>query len=178
MNVGLPRKVIWNSRPVTTGIFKESVSGRVRVRRLGLEGDKQADLTVHGGVEKAVYAYPSEHYEQWKVALGDQSLPWGMFGENLTTEGLLEQEVRLGDKFRINSATLMVTQPRFPCYKLEIKFGTMQMVRRFQESGRSGFYLAVLEEGDLDTGDRIDLIRRNTLNPTVSEVFSSETTEA
>ena len=178
MNVGLPREVIWNSRLVTTGIFKESVSGLVRVRKLGLEGDKQVDLTVHGGVEKAVYAYPSEHYEHWKVALGDRSLPWGMFGENLTTEGLLEQEVRLGDEFRINSATVMVTQPRFPCYKLGIKFGTMQMVRRFQKSGRSGFYLAVLEEGEVEAGDRIDLLHRNTSNPTVSEAFSSVTTEA
>lgn len=161
---------------MTTGIFKEPVAGRVTVRRLGLDGDKQADLRVHGGPEKAVYAYPSEHYEYWKTELGRQ-LSWGMFGENLTTQGLREDQVHLEDEFRIGSATLVVTQPRFPCYKLGIKFGTMEMVSRFQATGRSGFYLSVRKEGELQAGDQIELIRRNITSPTILEVFASERTE-
>jgi MOSC domain-containing protein YiiM len=178
VNVGLPRNVIWNSHNVSTGIFKEPIAGRVKVRRLGFDGDKQADLTVHGGPEKAVYAYPSEHYEFWRAELGRTSLPWGMFGENLTTQGLLEDMVRLRDEYRIGSATVVVTQPRFPCYKLGIRFGTMEMVSRFQASGRSGFYLSVLEEGEVGAGDTIELIRRETSYPTVSDDFAAERGES
>jgi MOSC domain-containing protein YiiM len=179
VNVGLPREVLWNKRSFTTGIFEEPVEDRVRLRRLGLDGDEQVDLTVHGGPEKAAYACPSEHYEYWRAEVGRHSLPWRMFGENLTTQGLLEDQVRVGDEFRIQSATLVVTQPRFPCYKLGIKFGTMEMVNRFQASGRSGFYLAVLQEGEIQAGDEIELIRRNTSSshPTISEVFAAETRE-
>jgi MOSC domain-containing protein YiiM len=176
VNVGFPREVLWNLRKVSTGIFKEPVAGRVRVRRLGLVGDRQADLTVHGGPEKAVYAYPSEHYHYWRTEL-NRPLPWGMFGENLTTEGLLEDAVHLGDKLRIGSAAMAVTRPRFPCYKLGIKFGSMNMVRRFQASGRSGFYLSVLEEGEIASGDEIEVISREESNPTISEVFTSEPAE-
>jgi MOSC domain-containing protein YiiM len=163
---------------VTTGIFKQPVTGRVRVGRLGLDGDKQADLTVHGGPQKAVYAYPSEHYEFWKAELNRSSLPWGMFGENLTTQGLLEDAVHVGDEFRSGSAMLVVTQPRLPCYKLGIKFGAMEMVSRFQASGRSGFYLSVLKEVEVGAGDQIELIRSETLQPTIAEVFKSEAGEA
>jgi MOSC domain-containing protein YiiM len=176
VNVGLPREVVWNTRSVTTSIFKESVAGPIRVQRLGLDGDKQADLTVHGGPEKAVYAYPSEHYEYWRAELR-RSLPWGMFGENLTTQGVLEDEVRLEDEFRIGTATVKVTQPRFPCYKLGIKFGTMEMVHRFHASGRSGFYLAVLKQGEIEAGDKIELVRQNISYPTISEIFTSEARE-
>ena len=177
VNVGSCRQIIWNSRPLTIGIFKEPIAGRVRLGRLGFDGDKQADLTVHGGPEKAVYAYPSEHYDYWGRELGPPPLPWGMFGENLTTQGLREDEVRLGDEFRVGSATLAVTRPRFPCYKLGIKFGTMNMVKRFQASGRSGFYLSVLEEGEIVAGDKIQLIYRDSSSPTISEVFTSNPTE-
>ena len=177
VNIGLPREVLWNGHAVTTAIFKEPVAGRITIRRLGLDGDKQADLSVHGGAEKAVYAYPAEHYDYWKTELSRASLPWGMFGENLTTLGLLEDAVHLEDEFRIGKATLVVTQPRFPCYKLGIKFGTMQMVKQFQASGRSGFYLSVFEEGEIGAGDKIELIRRDTSHPTVSEIFMSEPAE-
>lgn len=172
MNVSLPKTVVWNGTAVRTGIFKRPVTGRVKVRLFGLEGDGQADLTVHGGLEKAVYVYPSKHYEYWQHELR-QALPWGMFGENITTEGLLEDEVRIGDRLRIGSAELIVTQPRFPCYKLGIKFGQMEIVRRFLESGRSGFYLAVLVEGEVAAGDSIDLLSRDENSPSIADVFGS-----
>jgi len=140
---------------------------------LGLDGDGQADLTVHGGVGKAVYAYPSEHYSYWQYEL-KRDLPWGMFGENLTTVGLLEDSVRLGDRFRVGSVELEVTQPRFPCYKLGIKFGSMEMIKRFQASGRSGFYLSVSGEGDIAKGDSINIVESDIEKPTIAEIFASE----
>src|SRR5690349_3355803 len=123
VNVGMPREVEVDGQTVTTGIFKEPVAGRVAVRRHNLDGDRQADLTVHGGKDKAVYAYPSEHYDFWKQELPEMNLPFGMFGENLTTTGLFEKEVHIGDTFKVGTAILQVTQPRLPCYKLAIKFG-------------------------------------------------------
>jgi MOSC domain-containing protein YiiM len=143
------------------------------VETLGLQGDAQADLTVHGGKEKAVYAYPSEHYEYWKNQL-QVDLSLGMFGENLTTQGLLEISVHTGDCFQVGSAELIVTQPRFPCYKLGMKFDSMEMVKRFQLSGRSGFYLAVLKEGEIAAGDQIREITPNTNASTIAEIFKSE----
>jgi MOSC domain-containing protein YiiM len=174
VNVGRPQTVRWNGRDERTSIFKEPVPGHLRVRRLGLEGDEQADLTVHGGPEKAVYAYPSEHYAYWRTQLSLASLPWGSFGENLTLGGFLEDKVHSGDELRIGSATLAVTRPRFPCYKLGIRFGSMDMVKKFQDSGRSGFYLRVVEEGEVAAGDDVELIRENKSNPTISEVFVSQ----
>jgi MOSC domain-containing protein YiiM len=174
VNLGLARDVVWNGQNVRTGIFKEPVAGRVSIRTLGLEGDEQADVAVHGGKKKAVYAYPSEHYDFWKVELDRRSLRWGMFGENLTTQGLLEDEVRVGDEYRIGSASVLVTQPRFPCYKLGIKFGSMEMVKRFQRAARSGFYLSVKQEGDLRAGDGIELIRSYTTQPTIMDVFKEK----
>lgn len=164
---------MYGDRNVSTGIFKLPIAGRVRVRTLGLQGDGQADLTVHGGPAKAVYSYPSEHYKYWQEQLG-LNLPYGMFGENLTTKCLLESSVHLGDRFQAGSAELTVSQPRFPCYKLGIKFGMMEMVKRFQESGKSGFYLAVAKEGEFEAGDTLNLISRNANNPTVAEVFTSD----
>src|SRR6185295_12623664 len=140
VQVGLPREVAWHGKAVLTGIFKQPVAGPVLVRALNLEGDVQADLAVHGGADKAVYAYPAEHYELWRRELPDLDLPWGAFGENLTTSGLDEDSVCLGDRFRIGGAELVVTQPRLPCYKLEVRFGRDGMVRRFLESRRTGFY--------------------------------------
>jgi MOSC domain-containing protein YiiM len=178
VNIGAVRQVLWNNRGITTGIFKEPVGGRVRIRKPGVEGDTQADLSVHGELEKAVYGYPSEHYEYWKTELRTSSLPRGMFGENLTTHGLLEESVHIGDVFRVGSANLLVTGPRFPCYKLGIKFGTMEMVSRFQASGRSGFYFSVLKEGEVEAGDRIELIHSEMANPRISEAFMSQAGES
>jgi MOSC domain-containing protein YiiM len=143
VNVGLPREVEWRGRSVTTGIFKSPAEGRIPVRTLNLDGDRQADLSVHGGPEKAVYGYPSEHYEFWRDELPGVHLPPGSFGENLTTEGLLETGLRIGDRLRIGSAVLRVTQPRMPCSKLGVRFQREDMVKRFLASGRSGFYFAV-----------------------------------
>lgn len=174
INVGVPREVFWNDKPVRTSIFKNPVAGRIVVNRLGLEGDTQSDLTVHGGPEKALYAYPVEHYEYWKRLLEKPMLPYGMFGENLTTQGVLEPHVHVGDRLRIGSAELVVTQPRFPCYKLGIKFGTMEMVKRFQSSGRSGFYLAVAKTGEVCSGDSIELVSQSTSTLTIAEIFMAE----
>jgi len=171
LNVGTPREVTLKNRIITTGIFKEPVQGRVMLRRLNIDGDKQADLSVHGGADKAVYVYPKEHYEYWRQKLPNMKLPWGMFGENFTTEGLLEDAVRIGDRFRIGTAEMKVTQPRLPCYKLGIKFGRADMVKRFLASGRTGFYLAVLREGLVGAGDTIELIGRNANNATVAEII-------
>jgi MOSC domain-containing protein YiiM len=170
LNVGLPRQVTWKGKPVTTGIFKEPVAGRLMMRTLNLDGDKQADLTVHGGPDKAVYVYPAEHYNYWRQEFPDMELPWGMFGENLTTEGLLEQDVNVGDRFRIASAEVIVTQPRMPCYKLGIRFGRADILRRFLASERTGFYLAVIHEGDVGVGDAIERISRDANNITVTDI--------
>jgi len=177
VNVGSPRNVLWNRDNVTTAIFKEPIAGRVKIRTLGLDGDKQADLTAHGGPKKAVYAYPSEHYEFWKRELDQASMPWGMFGENLTTQGLLEDEVQLMDEYRIGSATLVVTRPRFPCYKLGIKFESMEMISRFQTNGRSGFYFSVKEEGEVSAGDGIELIQSHKAQPTIATILASKREE-
>jgi MOSC domain-containing protein YiiM len=152
---------MWNGRKVLTGIFKEPVEGRVTVRRLNLEGDGQADLTVHGGPEMAVYAYPSESYVFWLEQFPEMMLPWGMFGENLTVEGLREDTVHVGDHFQVGSAHLMVTQPRMPCYKLGMKFGRDDMIERFLKSGLTGFYCAVVKEGEVAAGDPITLLQRD-----------------
>ena len=173
INIGRPRNVVYSGRIVATGIFKTPITGRIKVRVAGLEGDGQADLTVHGGPAKAVYTYPSEHYGYWEKQL-KVNLPYGMFGENLTTRGLLEESVHIGDRYQAGSTELTVTQPRFPCYKLGIKFAAMAMVKEFRDSGRSGFYLAVSKEGELQKGDTLNLINRNANNPTIAEIFNSE----
>lgn len=170
INIGLPRTVTWQGKPVITGIFKEPVSGPVVLRTLNLEGDRQADLAVHGGVDKAVYVYPVEHYDYWRAQLPDTPLPWGSFGENFTSQGLLEDEVNIGDRFRIGTAEVMVTQPRLPCYKLGVKFGRADMVKRFLSSRRTGFYLAVLKEGQVTAGDAIELLRRDENGVTVADL--------
>jgi MOSC domain-containing protein YiiM len=170
INVGQPREVTWQGKTVTTGIFKEPVSGPVKLRLLNLEGDQQADLTVHGGADKAIYIYPAEHYAYWRDELPDMQLPWGMFGENFTTEGLWEDQVNIGDRFRIGAAELIVTQPRLPCYKLGLKFGRVDMVKRFLASRRTGFYLAVLQEGEVKAGDAIELVSRDENNVTVADI--------
>ena len=162
VHVGRPRLVMRNGEPVSTGIFKEPIEGRVMMRTLNLDGDRQADLSVHGGPHKAVYVYPSEHYDFWKREFPEMDLPWGVFGENFTTTGLLETEINIGDRFRIAEAEVMVTQPRMPCYKLGIRFGRTDIIKRFLQSEHTGFYLAVLKEGEVGTGDEFSLIERDT----------------
>jgi MOSC domain-containing protein YiiM len=170
VNVGLPRDVTSKGRVVTTGIFKEPVEGAVRLRTLNLDGDRQADLKVHGGVHKAVYAYPAEHYDYWRRKLPGVELPWGMFGENLTTEGLFESKVNVGDQFRIGSAELVASQPRLPCYKLAVKFGRDDILKLFLESRRTGFYFAVLKEGEVRADDAIELISSDAHKVTIAEI--------
>ena len=170
INIGLPRTVNFQGQAVTTGIFKESVKGRIKLRRLNLDGDKQADLTVHGGLDKALYAYPAEHYDYWKKRIPNMMLSWGMFGENLTTEGLLEDQVNVGDVFRIGSSEIVATQPRMPCYKLGVKFGRMDIIRQFMNSKLTGIYFRVLKEGAIGAGDEIELISRDMNNVTVKDI--------
>jgi MOSC domain-containing protein YiiM len=170
INVGLPQEIDWRGEPVRTSIFKAPVAGPVHVSTLNVEGDRQSDLSVHGGRDKAVYAYPSEHYAFWRTALPASDLVWGAFGENFTTEGLLEGHVYIGDRLRAGSAEFVVTQPRMPCFKLGIRFGRPDMVKRFQRSGRTGFYLAVLQEGDAASGDLVELVARDPHGITVADI--------
>jgi MOSC domain-containing protein YiiM len=170
VNVGLPRVVMSNGDPVSTGIVKEPVAGRVMLRTLNLDGDRQADLSVHGGPSKAVYVYPSEHYDYWKRELPDMELPWGMFGENFTSAGLFESELNIGDKFHVGSAVVMVTEPRMPCYKLGIRFGRPDMIKRFLASERTGFYFALPQEGEVGIGDQIELIEGSKRSVRVSDI--------
>jgi MOSC domain-containing protein YiiM len=170
LNVGLPREVNWNGKTIMTGIFKEPVDSTVMLRSLNLDGDRQADLSVHGGVSKAVYAYPAEHYEYWLTELPEMRLPYGMFGENFTTEGLLESDVNVGDRFRVGEAEVVATEPRMPCYKLGIKFGRADILKRFLASRRTGFYFAVLKEGRVKAGDSIELLSKDKNSTTVADI--------
>jgi MOSC domain-containing protein YiiM len=182
VNAGLPREVSWHGRMVTTAIFKEPAGGRVALLKLNLDGDRQADLTVHGGEHKAVYCHSLAHYGYWKRELPGRELPIGMFGENFTIEGsaegsadagkdgLLEDSVHLGDRFSIGTAEVVVTQPRLPCYKLGVRFGSDDMVKRFLASGRTGFYAAVAREGEVGAGDEIKVIAREPNAVPVSEI--------
>ena len=170
VNVGLPRQVIFNGQIVTTSIFKEPIKGPIMLRKLNLDGDRQADLTVHGGIDKAVYSYPVEHYDYWRKQFSNMDLRWGMFGENFTTEGLMEDDVNVGNKFQIGSAELVATQPRMPCYKLDVRFGRMDIIRKFMASDRPGIYFKVLQEGQVESGDRIKIIRKDENNVTVKDI--------
>ena len=180
VNTGLPREVKWHGRIVTTAIFKEPVAGRLALRKLNLDGDRQADLTVHGGEYKAVYCYPLTHYDYWKRELPGRELTMGMFGENFTMDagkdallggqGLLEDSVHLGDRFSIGTGEVVVTQPRLPCYKLGVRFGSDDMVKRFLASGRTGFYVAVMREGEVGAGDEMKVIAREANGVAISEI--------
>jgi MOSC domain-containing protein YiiM len=170
LNVARPRLTVYKGTSINTGIFKKPVSGRLMLRSLNLDGDRQADLSVHGGPYKAVYAYPSEHYGYWKKELREKDLPWAAFGENLTTEGLSEDELHVGDRFRIGSAAIMVRQPRMPCYKLAAKFQRDDILETFLHSGRSGFYFSVEQEGEIGAGDSFELISRNHTGITIAEM--------
>ena len=170
VNVGLPREVVWRGKPVVTGIWKTPVPGGVPLRSLNLDGDRQADLRAHGGQDKAVYAYPSEYYELWSRERPELDLGPGTFGENLTTEGLPDDGVSVGDRFRIGTAELVVTQPRLPCFKLGIRMGRDEFVTEFLERGLLGFYLAVVREGEVAAGDEIAEVARDPRGFPVTEV--------
>ena len=170
VNRGLPREVAWHGETVTTAIYKEPVKGRVALRTLNLDGDRQADLSVHGGKDKAVYCYPVEHYGFWRSELPGRELPMGSFGENFTVEGLVEDSVRIGDRFSIGSAEVVVTQPRMPCYKLGIRFGSDELVKRFLASRRTGFYMAVAQEENVGAGDEIVMLSREPEPVSVADI--------
>ena len=170
INVGLPREVTWHGRVVQTSIWKKPVQGRVHVATLNLDGDRQSDLSVHGGVDKAVYVYPSEHYSFWQSELPGADLSAGAFGENFTSEGLLENEVQIGDRLRTGTAEFIVTQPRMPCFKLGIRFERPDLVKRFLQSKRTGFYLAVQREGEVTAGDSIEFIERSESGVTILDI--------
>jgi MOSC domain-containing protein YiiM len=178
VNVGLPREITVAGKIVRTSIWKYPVEGRVHVARLNLDGDQQSDLSVHGGVDKAVYLYPSEHYSYWRTQLPDAELPWGAFGENFTTEGILEDQIKIGDRIRVGSAEFMVTQPRMPCFKLGIRFNRRDMVKRFLESKRTGLYLAVIREGEVETGDAIEFTAKQEAGVTITDIVSLYSTDS
>lgn len=170
LHCGLPQEVVWHGNTVTTSIFKQPVKDRIALRELNLDGDRQSDLAVHGGKHKAVYCYPIEHYSYWAAEMPDRKLEMGAFGENFTTEGLLEDSVHVGDRFAIGSAEVVVSQPRLPCYKLGIKFGSDDMVRRFLLSRRTGFYLAVSRQGEVAASDELIPLDRDPVAVSVSEI--------
>ncbi|MGD9679643.1 MAG: MOSC domain-containing protein [Candidatus Obscuribacterales bacterium] len=168
--VGKPRAVVSGDRTVSTGIFKEPVEGKVRVGKLNLEGDQQADLTVHGGPDKAIYTYSAEHYPWWREQMPDVEFTYGIFGENLTTIGMLEKDVCIGDEFAVGTAVIKASQPRLPCYKLGIRFGRKDVIKTFMQSGFSGIYFSVVEEGELSAGDEIEFLREDGLGIRAGDV--------
>lgn len=177
VNVGLPREVTWKGKTVTTGIFKTAVDGPIELRRHNLEGDKQADLSVHGGPMKAAYVYPLQHYEYWRRELPELDYPWGSFGENFTIDGIDEASVSIGDEFRVGGAKVVVTEPRMPCSKLGIRFGRADMVKRFLSSQRTGFYFGVVEEGPVQAGDDVELLNKHPDQLFVADVTRLYSTE-
>ena len=170
VNVSIPKEVEFEGQKVTTGIFKEPVEGRIKLRSFNLDGDKQADLTVHGGPDKAAYAYPIEHYQFWRGVYHNIEMPNGMFGENFTIQGLMENEVRVGDCFEMGSSKVIATQPRMPCYKLGIKFKRMDILGKFLASGRTGIYFKVLEEGEVGAGDSIIKVEKDPNGVLISDI--------
>jgi MOSC domain-containing protein YiiM len=177
VNVGLPKTVQWRDQPVTTGIFKTPVEGPRALRRHNLEGDQQADLSVHGGPTKAVYVYPTQHYDYWREELPDVEFGWGHFGENFSVDGMDEASIYIGDEFSVGTARLIVTEPRMPCFKLGVRFGRADMPRRFLQSGRSGFYFGVVEEGQVEAGDTLQRLSKHPDGLSVADVTSLYSTE-
>ena len=177
VNVGLPKTVQWKDKTVTTGIFKSPVDGPVALRQHNLDGDQQADLSVHGGPTKAVYVYPNQHYAFWRDELPDVELGWGHFGENFTVEGMDEESIYIGDEFSVGTARVVVTEPRMPCFKMSVRFGRADMPKLFLRSQRTGFYFGVVEEGQVQAGDAIELLTKHPDGLSVHDVTSLYTTE-
>jgi MOSC domain-containing protein YiiM len=178
VNVGLPKDIDVNGKTVRTSIWKHPVQNRIHVSTLNLDGDQQSDLTVHGGADKAVYLYPTEHYVYWRAQLPEFELPWGAFGENFSAEGVLEDQIRIGDRFLVGSAEFLVTQPRMPCYKLGIRFSRPEIVKHFLQSKRTGFYLAVLREGEVGPGDEINFLEKQECGVTIADIVSLYSTHS
>jgi MOSC domain-containing protein YiiM len=178
VNVGLPREIMVSGKTVRTSIWKYPLQGRIHVSTLNLDGDEQSDLSVHGGIDKAVYLYPSEHYSYWRTQLSDVELPWGTFGENFTSEGILEDQIKIGDRIRVGSAEFMVTQPRMPCFKLGIRFDRRDMVKRFLASKRTGLYLAVVREGEVENGDAIEFTEKQETGVTITDIVNLYSTDS
>jgi MOSC domain-containing protein YiiM len=177
VNVGVPKTVQWRGQAVTTGIFKSPVEGPIALRRHNLDGDQQADLSVHGGPTKAVYVYPTEHYAFWRSELPDVAFGWGHFGENFSVEGLEERSMFIGDEYRVGTARVVVTEPRMPCFKLGIRFEMADMLKRFLQSGRSGFYFGVVKEGEVQAGDTLEQLSTHPDRLTIADVTDLYTTE-
>ena len=177
VNVGLPKTVQWRDQTITTGIFKSPVEGPVALRRHNLDGDAQADLTVHGGPTKAVYVYPTHHYDYWRGELPDVEFGWGHFGENFSVDAVDEDSICIGDEFGVGSARVVVTEPRMPCLKLSVRFGRTDMPKRFLQSQRTGFYFGVVEEGEVEAGDTVELLSKHPDGLTVADVTSLYSTE-
>ncbi|AHJ95369.1 MOSC domain-containing protein [Hymenobacter swuensis] len=171
LNVGLPRVLQWNGRAINTAIFKQPVAGPVALAGYNLAGDAQADLRVHGGPDKAVYAYDIAHYAAWRALLPNWT-DWtpGLFGENLTTEGLLETAVRMGDVFGLGTARLRAVQPRQPCYKLNARFEDEGMVARFAQVNRPGIYFRIEEPGTVQAGDTLTLLEAAATEVTIQDI--------
>lgn len=178
VNVGRPREITVGGKGVRTSIWKNPVQGCVHVSTLNLDGDQQSDLSVHGGVDKAVYLYPGEHYSYWRTQLPEVDLPLGAFGENFTAEGILEDQIRVGDRLRVGSAEFIVTQPRMPRFKLGIRFNRRDIMKRFLQSKRTGFYLAVLREGEAKSGDAIEFTEKQENGVTISDVVNLYSTNS
>lgn len=160
VNVGAPRTVEHEGRTVTTAIWKRPVVGRVAARGVNLDGDGQADRSVHGGVDKAVYAYAREDYEWWGAELGAETIEPGTFGDNLTVSGIDLNAAEVGERWRVGLALLEVSEPRFPCFKLGIRMGDAKFLKRFAAARRPGTYLRIIEEGELGAGDRVEIVSR------------------
>mgnify|MGYP001441429264 FL=1 len=169
INIGTLQEILRNGKKIQTGIFKQPTEGPIEVKQLGLEGDQQANKKLHGGIYKAICVYPSEHYDLWKEELGKPDLSFGDFGENLTTVGLMEGDICLGDRLRIGSVEIVVTQPREPCITLNARLDTKDLSARICKSGRSGFYFSVMKEGIIKNGDSIEYINRDENRVTVSD---------
>ncbi len=170
LNIGLPREIEFEGKKIITSIYKEPVFERVNLEKINLEGDKQADLSVHGGIFKAIYSYPIEYYEFWKKKYPNKIFSIGFFGENLTTKGLFEYEVNVGDKFKIGTAQIVATQPRLPCYKLGARAGTMEIIKQFLDSEKTGIYFKVVKSGQIGSGDQIQLIAKDPNNITIQDI--------
>ena len=178
VNIGQPKEVVYQGKTLKTGIYKYPVSHAVNVHKIGVTGDVQVDTKYHGGVEKAVYIYPAEHYDFWKNELPETDFPLGAFGENLTITGATDSQVNIGDIFKVGEVELQVTMPRIPCYKLNIRFDSNLFLKKFYASQRWGFYCTTLKEGKIQIGDEITLLRKDEGNFTVAEftqLYTSKT---
>jgi MOSC domain-containing protein YiiM len=172
VNVSMPKEVPYREKTITTGIFKEPVEGRVMLRSLNLEGDGQADLKGHGGIHKAAYVFSHEYYAHWERELGREEFPFGQFGENFTVEGMTDEEVHIGDTYRVGGALVEVTQPRVPCFKLALRMEEPRFLKSFMAHARVGYYLRVLEEGEVDAGDSVERVRTDPEGMTAREMFN------